>query len=625
MNELEKYLTGIIRNLPHQPGVYQFFNRKGEIIYVGKAKDLQKRVSSYFLKKKYDNFKVKVLVEKITDIKTFVVNSESDALLLENNLIKTLQPKYNVLLKDDKTFPWIVIKNEDFPRVFSTRQVVQDGSEYFGPYTSAYMVKTLLTLVRQMYRLRTCTFPLTPENIHRKKYKLCLEYHIGNCLGPCQGLQEEEDYQEQVAQIVELLKGNLKELKSSLEEKMKKLAANYEFERANQLKEKIEILGRFQGKTTIVNPAIDKVDVFSIDSDDKSAYINYLHVKDGAIIYTHTFELRKKLNEPDEELLQFAIFEMRQRSSSQARELILPMIVDLPGTKLKQSVPQKGDKLKLLELSQRNARAYKLEKLRNNSNLRPLKPGERVLRTLQTDLRLQHLPLHIECFDNSNLQGTNPVAACVVFKNGKPAKKEYRHFHVKTVVGPDDFASMREILGRRYSRLLEEKQPLPQLIIVDGGKGQLSAAVGVLDKLGLRGKVALIGIAKRLEEIYFPDDPVPLYIDKNSESLKLIQHLRNEAHRFGITFHRKLRSAAMISSGLEDIKGVGPGTIEKLYTHLKSMEAIQNASLMELAELIGPDKARRIISYFGNDAEAKEPVAGDKENGLIAPEDSEIN
>lgn len=599
MNELELYLKNLVRNLPHQPGVYQFFDRKGTVIYVGKAKDLNKRVSSYFAKKKYDNYKVKILVEKITDIKTFVVATESDALLLENNLIKELQPRYNILLKDDKTYPWIVIKNEPFPRVFSTRQVIQDGSTYYGPYTSAYMVKTLLVLVRQMYRLRSCTYPLSEENIKAKKFKLCLEYHIGNCAGPCQGLQEEGDYREQIGQIEELLKGNLRELKYSLENQMKKLAGEYAFERANAIKEKMEILGRFQNKSTIVNPAIDNVDVFSVVSDEKAAFINFLHVKDGAIIYTHTLELRKKLNEPDEELLLFAIMEMRQRTGSQSGEIILPLRVDLPEKQFKFTVPQRGDRLKLLELSLRNARAFRLEKIKNNAGLRPLKPGERVLKTLQADLRLQQLPLHIECFDNSNLQGTNPVAACVVFKNGRPAKKEYRHFHVKTVLGPDDFASMKEIISRRYTRLVEEKVSLPQLIIVDGGKGQLSAAVEILDKLQLRNKIAIVGIAKRLEEIYFPDDPVPLYIDKNSESLKLIQQLRNEAHRFGITFHRNTRSAGMLSSGLLTIPGIGKTTMEKLFVHFKSVEAIAEATREELSGLIGADRASRILKHFG--------------------------
>jgi len=600
MNELENYLKSILKSLPHQPGVYQFIDRKGEIIYVGKAKDLSKRVSSYFVKKKYDNYKVKVLVDKITDIRTFIVSTESDALLLENNLIKELQPRYNVLLKDDKTFPWIVIKKEPFPRVFSTRQIIQDGSKYFGPYTSAYMVKTLLTLIRQMYRLRTCSFLLDEENVTRKKHKLCLEYHIGNCVGPCQGLQSEQDYLDQIDQIEELLKGNLKELKSRLEIQMKKFASEFEFEKANIIKEKAEILNRFQSKSTIVNSSIDNVDVFSIVSDTKKAYINFLHIKDGAIVSAQTFEIKKKLDEPDEELLLFAITEMRVRTGSKAREIVLPDQIESPFPQVKITVPQRGDKLKLLELSLKNARTYRLEKMKASSNLKPLKPGERILRTVQQDLRLEQIPFHIECFDNSNLQGTDPVAACVVFRNGKPSKKDYRHYHIKTVTGPDDFASMKEIISRRYRRLLEEKSSLPQLIIVDGGKGQLSAAVSELDQLGLRKKIAIIGIAKRLEEIYFPEDPVPLYIDKNSESLKLIQHLRNEAHRFGITFHRKIRSSHLTTSVFESIPGIGRTTIEKLFSELKSVEAIYTISEEELSRIIGKDKAAKVKAYLEN-------------------------
>lgn len=584
--------------MPDQPGVYQFYDHKGIIIYIGKAKNLKKRVSSYFNKKKFESYKVKVLVDKIWEIKHIVVNSESDALLLENNLIKKHQPRYNILLKDDKTFPWICIKKEPFPRVFSTRNVMEDGSRYYGPYTSAYSVKILLSLIRQMYQLRTCKLSLTRENIQQKKFKVCLEYHIGNCKGPCEQLQPEADYDETIEQIREIIKGNLNEVIHYLKGEMDKRAASFRFEEANQFKEKIEILSRYQSKSTIVNPSIHDVDVFSIVSDEKEAYVNFLKVVKGAVIQAHTVEIKKKLDESDEDLLAFAVTDLRQRIESSSRELIIPIDLQAYFPENRITVPRRGDKKKLLELSERNARSYRLEKKKRATTRKQPGTADRILTTLQADLRLNERPLHIECFDNSNMQGSAPVAACVVFKQGKPSKKDYRHYNIKSVTGIDDFASMEEVVFRRYKRLLEEEQQLPQLIIIDGGKGQLSAALKSLEKLGLRGTIAIIGIAKRLEEIYFPDDPVPLYIDKSSESLKLIQNLRNEAHRFGIAFHRQKRSGSMTASSLERIAGIGPKSIEKLFVKFKSLEGIESASLEELAGEIGLERAGMVQEHL---------------------------
>jgi len=591
-------LQDLVRALPGLPGVYQFYDQKGEIIYIGKAKNLKKRVSSYFNKKKYDSYKVKVLVNRISNIKYVVVNNESDALLLENNLIKKHQPRYNIMLKDDKTFPWICIKNEAIPRVFSTRTVINDGSKYFGPYTSAYAVKILLTLIRQLYKLRTCKYSLTEENISQRKFKVCLEYHIGNCKGPCENLQTQADYDESIQQIKEIIRGNLSEVIVFLKKEMAQRAASFRFEEANQFKEKIEILSRYQSKSTIVNPTIHDVDVFSIVSDEKEAFVNFLKVVKGAIIQAHTVEIKKKLDEPDEDILAFAVTDLRSRIGSNSREIILPMDLQsyFPNNRL--AVPKRGDKKKLLELSERNAKSYRLEKMKRSSARKPVSAMDRILKTLQADLRLQEIPLHIECFDNSNIQGSDPVAACVVFKQGKPLKREYRHYNIKGVSGIDDFASMEEVVFRRYRRLVEEKKELPQLIIVDGGKGQLNAALKSLIKLDLRGRIAIIGIAKKLEEIYFPDDPVPLYIDKNSESLKLIQNLRNEAHRFGITFHRQKRSNTMMQSALADIPGIGAKSIEKLFKKFKSLKRIKSASQDELSLEIGFERARILADHF---------------------------
>ncbi|MCK4746304.1 MAG: excinuclease ABC subunit UvrC, partial [Bacteroidales bacterium] len=546
-----------LKNLPDQPGVYQFFDNQGAIIYIGKAKNLKTRISSYFSKNKYESYKIKVLVDRIADLKYVVVNSESDALLLENNLIKKYQPRYNIMLKDDKTFPWICIKNEPFPRVLSTRNVINDGSRYYGPYTSAYAVKVLLTLIRQLYQLRTCKHALTEENISRLKYKICLEYHIGNCLGPCEQKQSAEEYDESIRQIREIIKGNLNEVIGYLKKEMGKHAEAFRFEDANLFKEKIEILSRYQAKSTIVNPSIHNVDVFSIVSEEKEAFVNFLKVVKGAVIQAHTVEIKKRLDETDPDLLAYVISDLRNRIESSAKEIIVPVDMGNLFPDNLVTVPKRGDKKKLLELSFRNARSYRLEKRKRLASQNPLTPKERILKTLQEDLRLQKLPVHIECFDNSNMQGSEPVAACVVFINGKPLKKEYRHYNIKEVKGIDDFASMKEVVYRRYLRLRDEKQSLPQLIVVDGGKGQLSAALSSLDRLKLRGQIAIIGIAKKLEEIYFPGDAIPLYIDKGSESLKLIQNLRNEAHRFGIAFHRLKRSGSMTSSSLEGITGIG--------------------------------------------------------------------
>jgi len=594
----DSHLKSIINSIPGNPGVYQFYDSKGSIIYIGKAKNLKKRVSSYFTKKKFDSYKVKVLVDKIQDIKFIIVNNESDALLLENNLIKKHQPRYNIMLKDDKTFPWICIKNEAFPRVFSTRTLINDGSRYYGPYTSAYAVKILLNLIRQLYQLRNCKLALKEENIQAGKFKVCLEYHIGNCKGPCIGLQEKEDYDKSIAQIRDIIKGNLSEVISYLKNEMEGLAASFRFEEANLFKEKIEILARYQSKSTIVNPSIHDVDVFSIVNEEKEAFVNFLKVVKGAIIQAHTVEIKKKLDETDEDLLVYAITDLRNRIESSAREMILPLDLKEYFPENRITVPVRGDKKKLLELSLRNAKSYRLEKKKRMTAKKSSTHADRILQTLQTDLRLRSLPVYIECFDNSNIQGSEAVAACVVFRKGKPAKRDYRHYNIKQVSGIDDFASMEEVVFRRYRRLLAEKSDLPQLIVIDGGKGQLNAALKSLDKLGLRGKISIIGIAKKLEEIFFPDDPVPLYIDKNSESLKLIQNLRNEAHRFGINFHRQKRSGSMTHSQLEEVPGIGGKTIENLFTRFKSLEGIKQATEEELAEAIGFSRSRKLLAFL---------------------------
>lgn len=585
-----------ISTLPHSPGVYQFYDAAGKILYVGKAKNLKKRVASYF-NKNQEYGKTRVLVKKIHTLKHIVVPTESDALLLENNLIKKLQPRYNVMLRDDKSYPWICIKNERFPRVFPTRKFIKDGSEYYGPYTSMKTVWTLLDLVKSLYPLRTCKYDLSEEKIAAGKYKVCLDYHLGNCLGPCEGIQTEKDYHSQIEAIRQLIKGNFKNALQSFRIQMKTLADMLEFEKAQRIKEKIEVLENYQAKSTVVHPKINNVDVFTIISDETHGYVNFLQLSHGAIVQSHTLEIKKKLAETDETLLQLAITELRQRFSSRSKEIYLPFPVVVEEN-LKVTLPKLGDKRKLLELSERNARFYKQDRLKQIKITDPDRHTQRIMAQMKTDLRLSEAPVHIECFDNSNIQGTHPVAACVVFKKGKPSKKEYRHFNIKTVVGSNDFASMEEVVFRRYKRLVEEQKPLPQLIVIDGGKGQLSSAIKSLEALELRGKIAIIGIAKRLEEIYFPNDPVPLYLDKRSETLKIIQHLRNEAHRFGISHHRNQRSKAAIGSELEHIEGIGHKTAERLLQHFKSVKRIKEATLESLIEVVGRAKAGKIYTSF---------------------------
>ena len=585
-----------LSTLPDSPGVYQFYDSEDKILYVGKAKNLKKRVSSYFAKN-HEYGKTRVLVKKIRYIKHIVVPTESDALLLENNLIKKYRPRYNVLLKDDKSYPWICIKNERFPRIFPTRKFIKDGSEYYGPYTSMKTVKTLLDLIKGVYPLRTCNYDLSKKNIDAEKYKVCLEYHLGNCMGPCEGLQDVGEYHRQIEEIREIIKGNFKSSLHYFKNQMKSLASEMKFEEAQHIKNKVEVLENYQVKSTIVNPKINNVDVFSIISDESFAYVNFLQLSHGSIIRSHTMEIKKKLNETDEDLLPLAILEIRQRFNSQSKELYVPFIVTSePGLKI--TVPKLGDKKKILELSERNAKFFRQERFKQIKITDPDRHTKRIMAQMKKDLRLSEEPRHIECFDNSNIQGNNPVAACVVFKDGKPSKKHYRHFNIKTVDGPDDFASMEEVVFRRYKRLLNENGSLPQLIVIDGGKGQLSSAIKSLEVLGLRGKIAIIGIAKRLEEIYFPEDPIPLYLDKKSETLKIIQQLRNEAHRFGITFHRNKRSKAAINSELESIGGIGEKTAEELLKSFKSVKRIKEASLENLAKTVGMVKAKKIYETF---------------------------
>jgi len=587
-----------LQTLPNTPGVYQFYGSSGEVIYVGKAKNLKKRVRSYF-NKVHDYGKTNILVKKIIDIRHIVVESETDALLLENNLIKKYQPRYNVLLKDDKSYPWICIRNERFPRVFHTRRMIRDGSEYFGPYTSIKTVYTLLDLIKGLFPLRTCNYDLSKEKIDSHKYKVCLEYHLGNCRGACEAKEYESSYQDNIKTIREILKGNFKSSINVFKTQMKLYADNLEFEAAQSLKEKIQILENYQAKSTIVNPKISNVDVFSIVSDESFAYVNFLQLSHGSIIRSHTLELKKKLQESDQNLLELAITEIRQRFSLQSNELYVPFEVEL-GSNFKIIIPKVGDKKKLMDLSIRNAKYHRLDQLKQIKITDPGRHEVRIMAQMKSDLRLSETPTHIECFDNSNIQGTHPVAACVVFKNGKPSKKEYRHFNIKSVKGPDDFASMTEVVYRRYKRLLDENKPLPQLIIIDGGKGQLSASLKSLEALKLRGQIAIIGIAKRLEELYYPDDPIPLYLDKKSETLKIIQQLRNEAHRFGIEHHRNKRSKTALNSELESIVGIGQKTILELLKNFKSVQRVSFAKLDELEHVVGTSKASIIYNYYQN-------------------------
>ena len=590
-----------LKTLPSSPGVYQYFDKDEVIIYVGKAKNLKKRVSSYFTKT-HENGKTRILVRKIVRIEHVVVDTETDALLLENNLIKKYKPRYNVLLKDDKSYPWLCIKKERFPRVFSTRRVVKDGSEYFGPYTNMKMVQSLLSLIKELYPLRTCTYDLSQEKIASYKYKVCLEYHLGNCKGPCEGHQHEDNYLEEISAIRNILKGNFKEILERLQQIMLDFASDMKFEEAQKIKDKLDSLKNYQAKSTIVNPSINNVDVFSIISDETHGYANFFKVMNGAIVQSYTTEIKKKLEETDKQLLELFIIETRSRFNSLSREVYVPFKVNL-GEQIKVTVPKLGDKKRIVDLSERNAKYYRMEQFKQMKIVDPERHVKRIMGQMQKDLRLHEEPRHIECFDNSNIQGTHPVAACVVFKDGKPSKKEYRHYNIKTVEGPDDFASMEEVVFRRYRRLLEEKQPLPQLIVIDGGKGQLSSALKSLDALGLRGKIAIIGIAKRLEEIYYPGDSVPLYLDKKSESLKIIQFLRNEAHRFGITLHRNKRSKSAIQSELEQIPDIGKQTITNLLRKFKSAKRVKEASLAELKEIVGFSRAQKIYQFYQKEKE----------------------
>lgn len=568
------------------------------MLYVGKAKSLKKRVSSYFQKERHENGKTTVLVRKIADIKTIVVDTELDALLLENSLIKKHQPRYNVSLKDDKTYPWICIKNERFPRIFITRRVIKDGSEYFGPFTPVKMIHTLLDLTSQLYKLRNCNLILSEENIAKKKFKVCLEYHIGNCKGPCEGLQRVEEYDQSIKDIRQILKGNINTVIQHLKVLMNNYSEKFEFEEAHAIKEKIELLEKYKVKSVVVNPTIHNTDVFSIITDEDAAYVNFLRIMNGSIIQGHTIELKKKLEETEEELLEIAIADLRTRFLSDAAEILVPISLNLEMEGVTFTVPKIGDKKHLLTLSETNVKNYIREKQLQLEKQNPENRTMRVLEQMKKDLRLTELPRRIECFDNSNIQGSYPVAAMSVFLNGKPAKKEYRHYNIKTVEGPDDFASMEEVIFRRYRRMLDEAQELPQLIVIDGGKGQLSSAMISLDKLGLHGKIAVIGIAKRLEEIYYPGDTAPLYIDKKSETLRIIQQLRDEVHRFGITHHRKRREKGTIKTELSEIKGIGETTAQALLIHFKSVKRIKEATAEELEAVIGKSRAEKVITHF---------------------------
>jgi excinuclease ABC subunit C len=591
----EDKFKALVSLIPDNPGVYQFFDQTGVIIYVGKAKNLKKRVSSYFSKNQ--SGKTIALLRKTSDIRHIVVDNESDALLLENNLIKKYQPRYNILLKDDKTFPWICLKNEPFPRIFSTRNPVKDGSLYFGPYTSGLMVKTLVGFIRQLYKLRTCSLNLIKSNIDAGKFKVCLEYHLGNCKAPCVGKQTLNEYIEYTDQIKDILKGSISTVIEHLKKMMVKYSSELRFEEAQSIKDKIDILSKFKSKSAIVSNTIKNVDVFAITQESDNAYVNYMKVVEGAVIQALTVDLKIRADEEKEAILGFAITEIRQRLLSDSPEIIVPFRPDILLDRVKYTVPKAGEKQKLLELAERNAIYYKLEQKKKKMEHSPQVRTGKNLEKLKNDLHMPDLPVHIECFDNSNIMGTNPVAACVVFRNARPSKNDYRHFNIKTVTGPDDFSSMEEIVYRRYRRMIEENQKLPQLVIIDGGKGQLSSAMKSIDKLGIREKVTVIGIAKKLEEIYFPGDSVPIYLDKNSISLKIIQQLRNEAHRFGINFHRDKRSADMIKSDLDQIKGIGPKDI--LLKHFESAEKIKDASVDELENLVGSAKTAILSEYFG--------------------------
>lgn len=588
-----------LKTLPSEPGVYRYYDKKGEILYVGKAKNLKNRVLSYFNKSQI-GYKTRMMVSKIVRLETTVVNSEYDALLLENNLIKEYQPFYNILLKDDKSYPWICIKKEPFPRIFLTRNVVKDGSEYYGPYAKVKQAKTLIEVIKNIYKLRTCSLNLAPEKIKEGKYKVCLEYHIKNCAGPCEGLESEEEYAQKLNAIRGIIKGEFKAAREYLEAEMYNYAAKLEFENAQQSKEKLQILENYQTHTTIVSSNINDVDVFGIISDEAAAYVNYFKIKNGSIIQSYTTEIKKMLDETDEEILEEALIEIRNKFNSTSTEIFLPFHLNIEIPHVKLIVPKLGDKKRIVELSEKNAMEYRVEKLKQVQIVDPERHTNRIMAEMKKLLRLPEEPRHIEGFDNSNIQGTNPVSACVVFKDGKPSKADYRIFHVKTVEGPNDFATMEEVIYRRYSRLLDEGEPLPQLILIDGGKGQLSSAVKSLKLLGLYGKISIIGIAKRLEEIFFPEDPVPLYLDKKSETLKVLQRVRDESHRFGVKHHRTRRKNSTIKSELEEIPGVGEKTIQQLLSKLKSVKRIKEASLETLEEILGKSKAKAVWEHFNS-------------------------
>lgn len=596
-----QHIKDILALLPDSPGVYQYFDKEGTIIYVGKAKNLKRRVSSYFNKQHDDAPKTRVLVRNIADLKYIVVGTEEDALHLENSLIKKYRPRYNVLLKDDKTYPWICVTKEDYPRVFLTRRVERgSGAKYYGPYAHVHIAKTMIELIHDLYPLRTCRLSLTPDALAGGRHKVCLQYHIKRCKGCCEGRISPQEYASYIEAVKHILNGNTGRLCDMLKNEMFDLAAQMRYEEAQVIKEKYDLVERYRAKSVVVSSVISHVDVFSYDEDDNAAFVNFMHVMGGSIVQSVTIEYRKKLDETAAEILALGIAELRARFQSSSREVIVPFEPEVTFEQLHITIPERGDKRKLLDISIQNVRQYKVDRLKQAEKLNPEQRAVRILSRLQKDLYMNELPIHIECFDNSNIQGTNAVAACVVFKMAKPSKKDYRHFNIKSVTGPDDYASMREIVYRRYHHLLEEEASLPQLIVVDGGKGQLSAAISSLEALGLRGKIAIIGIAERLEEIYFPEDSTPLYLDKNSESLRLIQHLRDEAHRFGITHHRNKRSKQQVVSALDGIKGIGRQTSDALLRHFKSVKRIREASLEELAALIGPAKARKVVEALSD-------------------------
>ncbi|HRF69294.1 MAG TPA: excinuclease ABC subunit UvrC [Muribaculum sp.] len=600
--EKSQALKEKISILPDTPGCYLYYDAAGNVIYVGKAKNLKRRVSSYF-NRTHDSVRTMLLVRNIADMRYIVVPTEQDALNLENSLIKEYKPHYNVLLKDDKSYPWIVVTKEHYPRVFLTRTRIKDGSKYFGPYTNAGVAKAVLNLIRELYPVRTCRHAITPDYVAKGKGRLCLEYHLKNCMGCCTGLIGQDRYGEMMDHVRQILRGDTQELLDYLRAEMEKLAAELRFEEAQLLKEKYDLVARYQSKSVIVSQTLDDIDVFGVDDDRDMVYVNYMHVRRGAIVRSITFEYKRRLDEPIEDILGYAITEAAEKFDIEYDEIVIPVkpYIELEGVIY--TVPQRGDKMKLLEVSTHNARQNKIDSLKMMEKHDPEKRVERTLERMKADFRLSVLPRHVECFDNSNIQGTNPVASCVVFRNAKPSKRDYRHFNIKTVEGPDDFASMKEVLTRRYTRMMEEGEELPQLIVVDGGKGQLSAAVEALDDMGLRGTIAVVGIAKRLEEIYFPGDSVPLYIDKNSESLRVVQQLRDEAHRFGITHHRNRRSKGQIVSELDDIKGVGEKTKQALLQHFKSVKRIREASIDAIAGITGPSRASLIYNALHPEGE----------------------